>query len=306
MSVALLLRAGVAGAALTAFVAMNALFTVTQTEQAIVLRLGQPLGERGLITEPGLHFRVPFIESVHRLDKRILNLESPQQEILTNDNQRLVVDAFLRYRIADPLKFYQTVMETGRAANQLDSVLSSTLRRVLGSAPVTDIVRDRRDALMAAILESVNNEARRIGVQVVDARIRRADFPAEISDGVFRRMQSERQREAAEYRAQGSEMAQRIRAKADRDVTVLTAEAQRQADTIRGAGDAERNRIFAESFGRDPDFFGFYRAMQAYDTALRTGETRFILSPKSDFFRYFSDPSGVMKTEGQASAPPLK
>ncbi len=290
-------------ATLTAFVILalvvvlgsGALYTVGQTEQVLVLRFGDPVPGRALVTEPGLHFKIPFVETVTVLDNRILDLESPQQEILANDNQRLVVDAFLRYRITDPLAFYRTVRTIEGSRNQLGSVLSSALRRVLGAATITDIVRDKRDALMSSILKSVNAEGEKIGVSVIDARIRRADFPREISDGVFKRMQSERQREAAEFRAQGSEISQRIRAKADRDVTVLTAEAQRQADTTRGEGDAERNRVYAEAFGRDPDFFAFYRSMQAYEAGLKPSETRLVVSPNSEFFRYFNDPAGLSK-----------
>ena len=282
-------------------VAGGALFTVGQTEQALVLRFGEPVAGRGLVTTPGLHYKLPLIETVVTLDNRILDLESPQQEIIASDNQRLVVDAFLRYHITDPLKFYQTVLTTEGARNQLGSVMNSALRRVLSSATITDIVRDKRDQLMAAILKSVDAEGERIGVNVIDTRIRRADFPREISDGVFRRMVSERQREAAEFRAQGAEISQRIKAKADRDVTVLTAEAQQKADITRGEGDAERNHVFAEAYGRDPDFFAFYRSMQAYETSLKSGDTRLVMSPTSDFFRYFSDPNG-----GHASTPTPK
>ena len=283
-------------------VAGGALFTVQQTEQALVLRFGEPVAGRGLVTTPGLHYKLPLIETVVTLDNRLLDLESPQQEVIASDNQRLVVDAFLRYRITDPLKFYQTVGTTDGARNQLGSVLNSALRRVLGGATITDIVRDKRDELMSAILKTVNQEGDRIGVNVLDTRIRRADFPREISDGVFRRMVSERQREAAEFRAQGAEISQRIKAKADRDVTVLTAEAQQKADVTRGEGDAERNRIFAEAYGRDPDFFAFYRSMQAYETSLKPGDTRLVVSPTSDFFRYFSDPAGGV-AGGQTPTP---
>ena len=283
-ALALLLLASV-GVALGAF-------TVDQTEQALVLRLGEPVAGRGLITQPGLHFKIPVIENVVFFDNRILDVESPNLEVLAADNQRLEVDSFIRYRIVDALKFYQTVNSIQGANNQLASVLNSAVRRVLSEANQQQIVRDERAGLMVKIREQADQEARKFGVAVVDARIRRVDLPQQISEKVYGRMQTERQREAAEYRAQGAEQAQKITAKADRDVIVLKAEAQQKADQIKGEGDAERNRVFAEAFGKDPDFFAFYRSMQAYETAFKPGETRFLVSPRSDFFRYFSTPDG--------------
>lgn len=268
------------------------LFTVGQNQQALVLRLGEPIPGRALVTKPGLHMKVPFIETVTLLDRRILDLETPKQEVLASDNNRIEVDAFMRYRIVDALRFYQTVGTIERANNQLGSVLSSALRRVLGEATMVQIVRESRSQLTVSIRDLVNVEAVRLGVEVVDVRIRRADLPKQISDRVFDRMRTERAREAAEFRAQGAETAQRIRARADRDVVVLRADAQRQADQTRGEGDAERNRIFAEAFNADPNFFAFYRSMQAYETGLRSADTRLILSPTSDFFRFFGQPDG--------------
>ncbi len=283
----------------------GALFTVEQTEQALVLRFGEPVAGRGLITEPGLHFKIPLIENVVTFDNRILDVESPNLEVLAADNQRLEVDSFIRYRIVDALKFYQSVNSVLGANNQLGSVLNSAVRRVLSEANQQQIVRDERATLMRRIKEQADAEARRFGVQVVDARIRRVDLPQQISEKVYGRMQTERQREAAEYRAQGSEQAQKITAKADRDVVVLKAEAQQQADKIKGEGDAERNRIFAEAFGKDPDFFAFYRSMQAYEAAFKPGETRFLVSPRSEFFRFFSAPEAPSGA-AQPSAPATK
>ena len=274
---------------LALIVLSGAVFTVDQTEQALVLYFGQPVR---VIDRPGLHVKVPFFESVVDLDNRILDLESAQQEVLASDNQRILVDAFVRYHIADPLKFYQTVGSVARANNQLGSILNSALRRVLGEATLPQIVRDQRAQLMVKIRDLVNNEGGRLGVTVNDVRIRRADLPAELSEKIYGRMQSERARQAAEYRAQGSEEYQTIKAKADRDVVVLRADAQRQADTLRGAGDADRNRIFAEAYGRDPKFFSFYRTMQAYTSSLRPDRTRLVLTPDSDFFRFFNNPDG--------------
>lgn len=294
---------GVAIALLFAvIVAAGALFTVEQTEQALVLRFGEPVAGRGLITEPGLHFKIPLIENVVTFDNRILDAESPNLEVLASDNQRLEVDSFIRYRIVDALRFYQTVNSVMGANNQLGSVLNSAVRRVLSEANQQQIVKEERSALMGKIKKQADREARQFGVEVIDARIRRVDLPQQISEKVFGRMQTERQREAAEYRAQGSEQAQKITAKADRDVIVLKAEAQQQADKLKGEGDAKRNRIFAEAFGKDPDFFAFYRSMQAYETAFKPGETRFLVSPRSEFFRFFSAPeSSAAQTADQKS-----
>ncbi len=278
------------------------LFTVHQTQQALVLRFGQPVGSRAVVTTPGLHFKAPFIENVVYFDNRILDLEQPRQEVLAADNSRIEVDSFLRYRIVDPLRFYQAVRSIEGGNNQLGSVLNSAVRRVLGEASMMQIVREDRASLMQRIADQVNTEAVKLGVNVVDARIRRADLPRQISEQVYLRMQTERQREASEFRAQGAEQKQRIESRADRDVTVLRAEAQRQADQTRGEGDALRNKIFAEAFGRDPDFFAFWRSMQAYETGLRSQDTRLVISPTSEFFRFFSRSSGV-PAPGSSGAP---
>jgi membrane protease subunit HflC len=292
-------------------VAYSALFTVNQTHQALVVRLGQPVR---VITEPGLNAKIPFIDSVVYIDKRILAVEAEAADVnLQNqDNsgaaqlvgQQIDADAFARYRITDPLKYYQTVGPAG-ADSQLSIFLTSALRRVLGRATLADVVRNKREELMAQMLKQLDGDAQPFGIQVVDVRIRRADLPKQNRDAVYARMQTERQREAAELRAQGSQKSQEIRAKADRDVTVLTADATSQSEQIRGQGDAERNRIFAEAYGKDPGFFGFYRSMQAYEKSMAHGDTRLVLRPDSDFFRYFGDPSGKMPTDGAAvlSAP---
>jgi len=290
--------------------AYSTLFTVYQTRQALVVRLGDPVR---VITEPGLNFKIPMLDSVISVDKRILDLENPAQEVIASDQKRLVVDAFARYRIKDPLRFYQTVGTVERANQQLSILLNSALRRVLGEATLTQVVRDQREQLMARVREQLDNEAQAFGIQVVDVRIRRADLPEQNSQAVYQRMQTERQQEAAQFRAQGSQRSQEIRARADRDVTVLLAEAQSKGEQTRGEGDAERNRIFAEAFGRDPDFFAFYRSMQAYEAGLKPNDTRMLLKPDSEFFRFFVDPSGkpregaalpgVPPTGGAASAP---
>ena len=314
------MRFGLAGGAIAVIVLIVAilgystLFTVSQTQQALVVRLGKPVS---VITEPGLNWKVPFIDSVIYVDKRILNIESPAQEVIASstDNtnsgigtdqagERLVVDAFARYRIVDPLKYYQTVGVSGADA-QLAILLNSALRRVLGAATLTDVVRDKREELMAKMRDQMNRDARPYGVEVVDVRIRRADLPEQNSQAVYQRMQTERQREAAEFRSQGSQKSQEIRSRADRDVTVLLADATSSAEQIRGQGDSERNRIFADAYTRDPDFFTFYRSMQAYDKSMQRGDTRLVLKPDSDFFRYFSDPLGRPQPQpGTAPNPP--
>jgi modulator of FtsH protease HflC len=285
-------------------VALASMFTVDQTEQALVLRFGEPVAGRGLITTPGLHFKYPFIENVVFLDNRILVVEAPRQEVLASDNNRLDVDSFLRYRIIDPLKFYQTVGSPERANSQLGYILNSAVRRVLSEANMTQIVRDNRADLMVKIREQVNQEGGRLGIAAVDVRIRRADLPRQISEKVFSRMQSERAREAAQYRAQGSQLAQTITANADREVVVTLGNARRDADQTRGAGDADRNRIFADAFGKDPDFFAFYRSMQAYEAGLKGGDTRMVISPKSDFFRFFGVPNGQPAAPAAAASAP--
>ena len=275
--------------AIAAIVTYSALFTVHQNQQALVLRLGEPVK---IYTEPGLQFKYPLVDSVVYIDKRILDLENPAQEVIASDQKRLVVDAFARYKIFDPLKFYQSLGTVDGANSRLTSILNSSLRRVLGEATFIQVVRDERELLMSRIREQVNREGMNFGINVVDVRIRRADLPDANSQAVFQRMQTERQREAAEIRAGGNQLAQTIRARADRDVTVTVAEATSRGEQTRGEGDAERNRIYAEAYDKDRDFFAFYRSMQAYEAGLRHNDTRLLLTPDSDFFRYFNDPAG--------------
>ena len=279
----------------------SSVFTLYQTQQALVLRLGSPMPP---ITEPGLHFKAPFIDTVVYIDKRILDLDASAQELIASDQKRLVVDAFARYRIKDPLRFYQTLGSVRGANLQLAILLNSALRRVLGEVTFTHVVRDQRADLMARIRTLVDNEAQGYGIEVVDVRIRRADLPEQNSQAVYLRMQTERQREAAEFRAQGSQRGQEIRSRADREVTVLVAEALSKSEQIRGEGDATRNQIFAQAFGKDPDFFNFYRSMQAYEIGLKPNDTRLLLRPDSNFFRYFNDPMGKQPAAAAPAAPP--
>jgi modulator of FtsH protease HflC len=282
-------------------VAYGSMFTVYQTRQALVVQLGKPVR---VITEPGLHFKWPLIESVISIDNRILDLENPAQEVIASDQKRLVVDAFARYRIKDVLRFYQAVGSVDRANSQLSILLNSALRRVLGEATLTHVVRDERSQLMGRVRDQLDTEAQPFGISVVDVRIRRADLPEQNSQAVYERMKTERQREAQEFRSQGLQRAQEIRARADRDVTVILADAQSKGEQTRGEGDGERNRIFAEAFGRDPEFFSFYRSMQAYEAGLRSTDTRMLLKPDSDFFRFFVDPSGKPREPGANSNTP--
>jgi membrane protease subunit HflC len=279
----------------------SSLFTVYQTQQALVVRLGQVVR---VVNEPGLNVKIPFIDSVIGVDKRILDLEAPSQEVIASDQKRLVVDAFARYRIRDPLRFYQTLGSKTAADSQLAILLNSALRRVLGEATFIQVVRDQRAELMARIRDLINKEADGYGIDVVDARIRRADLPEQNSQAVYQRMQTARQREAAEYRAQGQQQAQEIRSMADREVTVLVADATNKSEQIRGEGDAQRNEIFAAAFNKDPDFFAFYRSMQAYENGLKANDTRLLLKPDSNFFRYFNNPAGKPEAAAPTAAAP--
>ena len=262
-------------------------FTVEPTRQALVLRFGEPVGD--VVDASGLHFKAPFIDQVVYIDKRILALNDERQETLVAENQRLEVDSFVRYRITDPLLFYQSVGTVEGANAQLGGMLNSALRSKLSVASVLDIVRYKRDELMAAIRDDLRKGASRYGLDIVDVRIKRADLPQENSEAVFQRMQAERQQAAALFRAQGAQQAQKLRADADRDAAVTRATARQQSEQLRGEGDGERNRIFAEAYGADPEFFAFYRSMQAYETGL-TG-ARAVVGPTSEFFRYMQTPT---------------
>jgi membrane protease subunit HflC len=300
------MRFNVAGGVIAALlvvaliVAYSTLFTVYQTRQALVVRLGKPVR---VVTEPGLNYKVPLVDSVIHIDNRILDLENPSQEVIASDQKRLVVDAFARYRITDGLKFYQTVGTVEGANSRLSTLLNSALRRVLGEATLTQVVRDQREQLMARVRDQLEAEAQAFGITIVDVRIRRADLPEQNSQAVYQRMQTERQREAAEFRAQGGQKAQEIRSNADREATIIVAEANSTAERVRGEGDGERNRLFAEAYGKDQDFFAFYRSMTAYETGLKSNDTRFLLRPDSDFFRFFGNPNGKAGA-GSATAGP--
>lgn len=265
-------------------------FIVHQNEQALILRFGDPVN---VITKPGLNWRIPIVDTVEIFDKRILDLDATPQEITALDQKRLVVDAFARYRISNPLEFYKTMRFQAAVPSRLNPIVESSLRGVLGGVTFADIVREKREELMVKIASQVNAQAKSLGLEIVDVRIKRADLPEQNAKSVFDRMRAEREREAAEFRSQGTAESNRIRATADREVTIIKAEATRKGEQLRGEGDAERNRIFAEAFTKDQDFFSFYRSMQAYETAIKSGDTRLMLSPDSMFFKYFNDPTGA-------------
>lgn len=276
-----------------------ALFIVHQNEQALVLEFGKP---KRVINEPGLHWKIPVVETVDYFDKRILDLDTQPQEVTASDQKRIVVDAFARYRITDPLRFYQTVRDERNVRSRLGPIVESSIRRVLGATTFQSLVRDRREELMKRIALQVNNEGKDFGLEVVDVRIKRADLPEQNSKNIFDRMRAERQREAAEFRAEGGAAANRIRATADREATVIKAEATRKGELLRGEGDAERNQVFNQAFGKDPEFFAFYRSMQAYEAGIKSGDTRMLLSPDSEFFRFFNSASGG-PVPGRANPP---
>mgnify|MGYP001203207871 FL=1 len=269
-----------------AVVAFFSIFIVKEVNQAIVLQFGDP---KKIILKPGLNFKLPFIQNVVFLDKRILNLDAPPEEVIASDQKRLIVDAFARFQIVDPLKFYISVGNERVARSRLSTIINSRIRSVLGTQRLQTLLSEDRTKQMALIQEGVNIEAEKFGIKIVDVRIKRADLPQANSDAIFARMQTEREREAKEFRAKGAEMAITITSTADKEVTVILADAQKKSEIMKGEGDGARNKIFADAFGQDPDFFAFYRAMQAYEKALIGGETSLVLSPDSEFFKFFGN-----------------
>jgi len=261
-------------------------FIVKEINQAIVLQFGDP---KRIISKPGINFKIPFIQNVVFLDKRILNLDAPPEEVIASDQKRLIVDAFARFQIVDPLKFYISVGNERVARSRLSTIINSRIRSVLGTQRLQTLLSEDRTKQMALIQDGVNNEAEKFGIKIVDVRIKRADLPPANSEAIYRRMQTEREREAKEFRAKGAEMAITITSTADKEVTVILAEAEKESQIMKGEGDGMRNKIFAEAFGQDPEFFAFYRAMQAYEKALIGGETSLILSPDSEFFKFFGN-----------------
>ena len=276
-----------------AVVAYQSIFVVQEINQAIVLQFGDP---KKIITKPGLNFKIPFIQNVVYLDRRVLNLDNPPEEVIAADQKRLIVDAFARFKIVDPLKFYISVGNERVARSRLATIINSRIRSVLGTQQLATLLSVDRAVHMATIQNDVNTEAKNFGITIVDVRIKRADLPQANSEAIYKRMQTEREREAKEFRAQGAEMAAKITSTADKEVTVILANANKQSEVMKGEGDGKRNNIFAAAFGKDPQFFAFYRAMQSYEKALIGGDTSLILSPDSDFFKFFGK-SGVIRKQ---------
>jgi len=269
------------------------LFTVKEINQAIVLQFGDP---KRVIATPGLQVKIPFIQNVVFIDRRILSLDPAPEEVIASDQKRLIVDAYARFKIIDPLKFYISVGDERVARSRLATIINSRLRSVLGTQSLATLLSEDRAKQMAIIQEGVNVEATKFGIEIIDVRIKRADLPQANSEAIYKRMQTEREREAKQFRARGAEMAVTITSTADKEVTVLLANAKKQSEIMKGEGDGQRNKIFANAFGKDPEFFSFYRAMQAYEKALIGGETSLILSPDSDFFKFFGS-SGLIKNQ---------
>ena len=266
------------------FLLYSTLFTVNEIQQAIILQFGDP---KRVILKAVLNYKIPFVQNVVLLDKRILNLDAPSEEMIASDQKRLIVDAFARFKIKDPLKFYISVGNERVARSRLSTIINARIRGVLGKEELAALVSKDRSRLMDKITKDVNGEAEKLGIEIIDVRIKRADLPAANSEAIYRRMQTERLREAKEFRAEGAEIAQTIRSTADKEVTIILAEANKKSEILKGEGDARRNKIFADAFGRDPNFFSFYRAMQSYEKSLIGGQTSLILSPDSEFFRFF-------------------
>ena len=273
------------------FAAYNSAFTVNQTQQALVLQLGEP---KRTIQEPGLAFKLPIIQDVTYYEKHVLSL-IPQdaQEVILSDQKRLMVDAYARYQISDPLLFYQTVRNELGARGRLEAIIDSSVRRALGRETLASILTGQRNDITRSIGDEVNESVSSLGIQIIDVRLRRADYPEATSQNIFNRMKSERTREAKEFRATGEEEAQKIRSAAEKIRTVIISEAQRTAQETRGAGDSEAIRIYAESFGQDSEFFAFYRSMEAYRNSFTEQDTSMVLSPDSAFFRFFLDKDGT-------------
>ena len=278
--------------AVIGFAVYLSLFVVKETNQAIVLQFGDP---KRVISEPGLQVKVPFIQNVVFIDRRILSLDPAPEEVIASDQKRLIVDAYARFRITDPLKFYISVGDERVARSRLATIINSRLRSVLGTQSLATLLSEDRAKQMDIIQRNVSSEAKKLGIEIIDVRIKRADLPQANSEAIFKRMQTEREREAKEFRARGAEMAITITSTADKEVTVLLANAKKQSEIMKGEGDGQRNKIFASAFGKDPEFFAFYRAMQAYEKALIGGDTSLILSPDSDFFKFFGDTGVINK-----------
>jgi len=268
------------------FTLYSTFFIVKETHQAIVLQFGSP---KKIYKDAGLHYKIPFIQNVQLVDRRVLEIDAPPEEIIASDQKRVIIDAFAKYIINDPLKFAISVGNERVANSRLGTIINARIRGVVGKDPLESLLSSNRNKIMQQITQQVADEASDFGMKVIDVRIKRADLPVANSEAIFKRMQTERSREAKEFRAEGAELAQEIKAKADKDVAIILAEARKKSQILRGEGDGQRNKIFADAFGRDPEFFSFYRAMQSYEKSLQSGQTSLVLSPDSDFFKFFGE-----------------
>ena len=270
-------------------IGLNGLFTMNEKQQGLVLQFGEP---KRVVQDSGFNFKIPLIQNVVRYDKRILEYDLPIEEVIAVDKKRMLIDSFTRFKITDPLEFYKTVGSESNVRNRLNSNVISSLRRVVGTVTLDELLSEDRSNIMIRIRDEVNNEASRFGIEIVDVRIRRADLPEANSQAIFERMISERVREAKEFRAKGSEIAQKIRAEADKEKTVILAEATRKSEILRGEGESSAISIYANAFEMDSDFYSFYRSMQAYGKVLGEDGTTMILSPDSEFLEFFNDSKG--------------
>lgn len=264
----------------------STMFTVDQRQQVLITEFGKPVR---VIKEPGINFKLPLVQDAIFFDKRIIDLGIQDQEVIASDQKRLIINAFAKYKITDPLKFYTTARTMQGLSNKIDGILDSSLRQVIGEVKLSELLTENRGDIMNKISETVSNQAQIFGIEIVDVRIMRADLPQENSDAIYARMQTEREKEAREIRANGAEIAQKIRAEADKERTIILANAKKESNLTRGNGEAKANRIYARSYNIDPEFADFYRSMQAYKTSLSSDNTKVVIAPNSEFFKYFGN-----------------
>jgi membrane protease subunit HflC len=273
-------------ATLALIIFQSSFFTVDQRQQVLILQFGEPIRA---IDTPGIKFKMPFIQNAIFFEKRIIDLALPEQEVIASDQKRLIINAFTKFQIIDPLKFYTTVGNSYGLSGKLSGILDSSLRQVIGEVTLNELLTENRGNIMKKIKDAVGSSSEIFGIKIIDVRIMRADLPKENSDAIYARMQTEREKEAREIRAKGAEEADKIRAEANKEKTIIIAEAKKNSDIVRGNGESESNKIYANSFGRDPEFADFYRSMSAYKTAFSNDKTKMIISPDSDFFKYFNN-----------------
>lgn len=273
------------GATLLMILIMSLMFVVDQRQQVLIVRLGEPVRT---INKPGVKFKIPFVEEAVFLDKRIMDLGLADREVIASDQKRLIINAFTKYKIVDPLKFYTTVNNVYGLEGKLSAILDSSLRQVVGEVTLSALLTENRGDIMQKIRAVVSEQSEIFGIEIIDVRIMRADLPKENSEAIFARMQTEREKEAREIRANGAEEADKIKAEADKQKTIILAEADKQANIMRGQGESEASKIYINSYGRDPEFAAFYRSMMAYRTAMRNDNTKMVVSPDNDFFKYFN------------------